>query len=112
MNADLILCIDQSTSTTKAMLFGHSGNILHRCNKEHRQHYPRPGWIEHDAEEIYRNTLEVISGVLAESGTESGRIEALSITNQRETALVWDRKTGTPLYNAVVWQCQRGAPEC
>ena len=112
MNTDLILSIDQSTSATKAMLFDHSANILHRCNREHRQHYPKPGWIEHDAEEIYRNTLEVIRGVLAESGTESGRIEALAITNQRETALVWDRKTGTPLYNAVVWQCQRGAPEC
>jgi glycerol kinase len=112
MRADLILAIDQSTSATKAMLFDHAGRILHRCNREHAQHYPRPGWIEHDAEEIYRNTLEVIRAVLDESGIQAERVAALAITNQRETALVWDRKTGRPVYNAIVWQCQRGAPVC
>lgn len=108
----LILSIDQSTSATKAILFDADGRLLQRCNRDHRQFYPNPGWVEHDPEEIMSNVYGVIRDVLAASGVDESRIAALAVTNQRETSLVWNRHTGKPIYNALVWQCQRAHAIC
>lgn len=107
-----VIAIDQSTSATKAMLFDDCV-LTKRVNIEHRQHYPRQGWVEHDPVEIYENTIQAI-GILLE-GIDLNSPEdsfSLAITNQRETVVVWNRVTGLPVYNAVVWQCQRGAELC
>ena len=105
-----ILAIDQSTSGTKAGLMDESGAIVRKASRPHRQSYPRPGWAEHDAEEIFRNTLAVIGEVLED--VPSSRVAAMGIANQRETTVLWDRKTGKPLCPAVVWQDVRGAELC
>ena len=107
-----ILSIDQSTSATKAVLFDTAGRVLDRAAREHRQLYPQPGWVEHDAEEIWRNVLAVIGEVAARNQDKLGGLVCLSLTNQRETVLVFDRATGRPLHNAIVWQCRRGEPVC
>lgn len=109
---DFILSVDQSTSATKAILFDKMGRLHERSSVSHRQFYPQPDWVEHDPEEIYLNTLDVIHRVVNEAGLKQDDIAALAITNQRETVVVWDRTTGKPVYNAVVWQCQRGADIC
>src|SRR6185312_4732111 len=108
----LILAIDQSTSGTKAILFDQSGKVLDKASREHRQIYPRPGWVEHDAEEIWRNVLAVIGEIAKRNRTKLSRLIGLSITNQRETILIFDRATGKPLHNALVWQDRRGDPIC
>ncbi|MCI8861498.1 MAG: glycerol kinase GlpK [Lachnospiraceae bacterium] len=110
--ADYILGIDQSTQGTKALLFDNTGRLLERADLPHRQMVDDKGWVEHDPEEIYRNTIEVVKLLVEKSGIEKGDIRALGISNQRETALVWDRSAGRPIYNAVVWQCARGAKIC
>lgn len=107
-----ILAIDQSTSATKALLFDTSGRLLDRTSVEHRQHYPKPGWVEHDAEEIYQNTLQTIRLLLEKQPGAKDDLLCLSITNQRETIVVFERGTGKPLYHAIVWQCRRGEPLC
>lgn len=106
-----IIAIDQSTSATKAMLFSGECRLLRRVNVEHRQYYPAPGWVEHDPVEIYANTVKAIKTLL-DGSPEDGVDYSLAITNQRETVVVWNRLTGEPVYNAVVWQCQRGADLC
>jgi len=108
----LILAIDQSTSGTKAILFDRTGKVLDKASREHRQIYPRPGWVEHDAEEIWRNVLAVIGEIAKRNRTKLSRLAGLSITNQRETILIFDRATGKPLHNALVWQDRRGDPIC
>jgi len=112
VNVRYLLTVDQSTSATKAIIFDNRGRLIYRYNEPHKQYYPKPGWVEHDPEEIYENTLKAVRGVIKESGISAEEIIALSITNQRETALVWDRKTGRPIYNAVVWQCKRSTDIC
>ena len=107
-----IIAIDQSTSSTKAMLFDEQCHMLHRCNVDHRQHYPQAGWVEHDAEEIYANTVEAIRQLMAMAGDDAASGCSLAITNQRETVVVWDKNTGRPVYNALVWQDNRGAALC
>ena len=108
-----IITIDQSTSATKAMLFSESCELLHRVNIEHQQFYPQLGWVEHDAEEIYKNTIEAIHCLLEKEEVNGKDISySLAITNQRETVVVWNRHTGKSVYHAVVWQCQRGAAIC
>ena len=107
-----ILSIDQSTSATKAIIFNEKGELLYRYNVEHAQYYPNPGWVEHDATEIYRNTIEAAKHVINDNGIDKECIVALSITNQRETTVVWNKNTGEPVCNAVVWQCQRGSEIC
>jgi len=104
-----ILALDQSTSATKALLFDQNGQLLDRETRAHEQHYPQPGWVEHDAEEIYQNTVLVLQTVLARSQSPAA---CLSITNQRETVVVFDRATGKPLHRAIVWQCRRGEHLC
>ena len=103
------IAIDQSTSATKALLFDEKGNLLRKANREHHQYYPKSGWVEHDAEEIYANTVAVIRE-LAEN--ESSDDISIAITNQRETVVVWDKRTGKPVCNAIVWQCMRGVDIC
>ena len=112
MAQQLILAVDQSTSATKAILFDRSGRVVRRTDESHQQIYPRPGWVEHDAEEIYDKTLQAIRRLIKESGVAAADITALAITDQRETSVIWDRKTSKPIHNAVVWQCQRGRDTC
>ena len=107
-----VLGIDQSTQGTKGLLFDAAGTLACRADLPHRQIVDGKGWVEHDPEEIYRNTLEVVRRLVKKAGIEKGEIRVLGISNQRETALVWDRKSRRPIYNAVVWQCARGASIC
>lgn len=105
--AKYIAAIDQGTTSTRCMIFDHSGNVVAVDQKEHIQIYPKPGWVEHDALEIWQRTQEVIQGALRKSAIAIADIAAIGITNQRETTLVWDKLTGQPLYNAIVWQDTR-----
>lgn len=107
-----VLAIDQSTSATKALWLDPAGRCLDRESREHRQHYPKPGWVEHDAEEIWQNLLEVSRALVARNPERAGDLACLSIANQRETVVVFDRASGRPLYPAIVWQCRRSAELC
>lgn len=107
-----ILAIDQSTSATKAIIFNEAGELLGKTAVSHTQLYPQPGWVEHDAAEIYRNTLEAVSDLLARNPEQLDSLVCLSLTNQRETIVVFDRASGEPLHNAIVWQCRRGGAIC
>lgn len=106
----MILALDQSTSATKAVLFDPRGKVLDKASRNHRQIYPQPGWVEHDAEEIWKNVIAVVGEIAKRN--KLNKLAALSITNQRETVLVFDRKTGKPLHNALVWQDRRGDAIC
>ena len=108
----IFLAIDQSTSATKALLFSQQGALLDHLALPHRQIYPQAGWVEHDAEEIYQNVIAVAGDLLAKRPDLASQVVSLSITNQRETYVVFDRATGKPLHNAVVWLCRRGEPIC
>lgn len=99
--------IDQGTTSTRFIIFDHNGNVVAVDQKEHKQIYPKPGWVEHDALEIWQRTQEVMAGALAKSGLSSADLAAIGVTNQRETTLVWDKNTGEPVYNAIVWQDTR-----
>ena len=112
MSETKILALDQSTSGTKAIIFDDQGKVVHRCTENHEQFYPQSDWVEHDPEQIFEKTKLAIKNVLQESKTDISEIAAVAITNQRETVAVWDKKSGKPVYNAVVWQCQRGAQIC
>src|SRR5262245_57615409 len=101
--------IDQGTTSTRFIVFDQTGRIASVAQKEHEQIYPQPGWVEHDPAEIWRRTEEVMSGALESRGLHAGDIAAIGITNQRETTVVWDRKTGDAVYNALVWQDTRTA---
>jgi len=107
-----ILAIDQSTSATKALLFTETGELLDKTAVSHQQIYPQPGWVEHDAVEIYRNTLHAVATLLSRNETVQDSLLCISITNQRETIVVFDKVTGEPLHNAIVWQCRRGEAIC
>ncbi len=100
--------IDQGTTSTRFMIFDEDGSIVSSSQKEHRQIYPRPGWVEHDAEEIWSNACFLISDALEKAGLEGSALSAIGITNQRETIVPFSRKTGKPIYNAIVWQDLRG----
>jgi glycerol kinase len=108
----LILAIDQSTSGTKAVLFDAKGKVLDKASHDHHQIYPQPGWVEHDADGIWRTMLVVIDEIARRNRARLAQLAALSITNQRETVLVFDRKTGKPLHHALVWQDRRGDALC
>jgi glycerol kinase len=107
-----VLAIDQSTSATKALLFDQHGAVVDHASREHRQHYPQPGWVEHDAEEIWINTLAAAREVLSRHPTALRDLACVSVSNQRETVVVFDRATGKPLHHALVWQDRRGDPLC
>lgn len=110
--AEYVLGIDQSTQGTKALLFDGAGSLLGRADLPHRQMIDARGWVEHDPEEIYQNTIDVVKHLVEKTGIDKNDIRVMGISNQRETALVWDRLTGKPVYAAVVWQCARGASIC
>jgi len=105
--ADYIVAIDQGTTSTRAIVFDHSGSIISTGQKEHEQIFPRAGWVEHDPAEIWDNTREVIGQALSRADITRHDVAAVGITNQRETAVVWDKTTGKPIYNAIVWQDTR-----
>jgi len=107
-----VAAIDQGTTSTRCMIFNHSGQVISLAQKEHEQIYPQPGWVEHNAVEIWGRTQEVIREAVAKSGVKPGDIAAVGITNQRESAIVWDRRTGTPYYNVIVWQDTRTKTIC
>src|SRR5262245_38815626 len=105
--ADYVGALDQGTTSTRFMIFDHGGNVVGIDQKEHEQIYPKPGWVEHDPAEVRTRSQEVIAGALEKSGIPAGDLAAVGITNQRETAVVWDRTTGEAVYNAIVWQDTR-----
>jgi glycerol kinase len=105
--ADYVGAIDQGTTSTRFMIFDHGGNVVGVDQKEHEQIFPKPGWVEHDPEEIWTRTTEVIDGGLKKAGITAADLAAVGVTNQRETTVVWNRKTGKPIYNALVWQDTR-----
>ena len=110
MSARYVLAIDQGTTSTRAIIFNHEGGIVSVGQKEHEQIFPRAGWVEHDPREIWNNVREVVAQALAKADVTRHDIAAVGITNQRETTVVWDRHTGVPVYNAIVWQDTRTQP--
>jgi glycerol kinase len=107
-----IAAIDQGTTSTRFIVFDHAGHVLAVEQKEHKQIYPKPGWVEHDPLEIWARTLEVMASVLSKNGINPREFDAIGITNQRETTVLWDKKTGQPIYNAIVWQDTRTDEIC
>jgi glycerol kinase len=107
-----VLAIDQGTTGTKVLIFDHAGNISGRAYSEFTQHYPQPGWVEHDPEEIWRVTIKLVAGALAQASLKAEDLRAIGITNQRETVVLWDRLTGEPVAPAIVWQDRRTAAAC
>lgn len=107
-----ILSLDQGTTSSRAIIFNEKGEVVHIAQKEFTQHFPQPGWVEHNANEIWGSILSVIASVLTESGIQSSQIAAIGITNQRETTVVWDKQTGIPVYNAIVWQSRQSQEIC
>jgi glycerol kinase len=110
--SDFVGAIDQGTSSTRFMIFDGGGRVAGMAQQEHTQIFPRPGWVEHDPIEIWDRTVSVIAGSLADAGLVASDLAAVGITNQRETAVVWDRRTGEPVANAIVWQDTRTADIC
>ena len=107
-----ILSLDQGTTSSRAILFDSDQNIVAMEQKEFPQIYPREGWVEHDPMEIYSSQYAVMMGLIAKSGIDVSDIAGIGITNQRETTILWDKETGRPVYNAIVWQCRRTADIC
>ena len=107
-----VLALDQGTTATTAIVFGRDGDILGRATSEFTRHYPKPGWVEHDAEEIWQTSCRVMADALRASGVPATNLEAIGITNQRETAVVWDRASGQPVHRAIVWQSRQTADIC
>ena len=107
-----IIALDQGTTSSRCILFDRDQNIVELAQKEFTQHYPHPGWVEHDPMEIYSSQYGVLMEVFAKSGVDAREVAGIGITNQRETTIVWDRTTGRPVCNAIVWQCRRTAALC
>ena len=108
----VVLAFDQGTTSSRAILFDRAGSIVAMEQHEFTQHYPQPGWVEHDAQEIWQSQLQVGREVLAKTGLSPKDIAAIGITNQRETTVIWDRASGEPIHNAIVWQDRRTAAYC
>ena len=107
-----VAAIDQGTTSTRCMIFDKEGNPVSSSQMEHEQIYPQPGWVEHDPMEIWSRTQDVIRGALEKGNIDPNEIAAVGVTNQRETTIVWDKDTGKPVYNAIVWQCMRTQDFC
>lgn len=107
-----VLALDQGTTSSRAIIFDKQGKIIAKAQNEFNQIYPQPGWVEHDPMEILYSQLQAVSGVLRSGEFNASNIAAIGITNQRETTIVWDKQTGKPIYNAIVWQCRRTADMC
>lgn len=112
MTAPYLLALDQGTSSSRSIVFDRDGRIVAMAQREFRQIYPQPGWVEHDPKEIWTSQLATAREVLAKANLTAGDIASIGITNQRETTLVWNRRTGEPVYNAIVWQDRRAEPTC
>ena len=112
MAGEFILAIDQGTTSSRAIVFNQDSATVGEAQQEFTQHYPRPGWVEHDANEIWDVTIGVMRQALDDAGASPDDIAAIGITNQRETVVMWDRETGEPVHNAIVWQDRRGAQIC
>lgn len=112
MNKKLILALDQGTTSSRAIVFNHNGEIVDVSQKDFQQIFPKPGWVEHNPEEIWSSQVSVAAEVVAKAGVSGREIAAIGITNQRETTVVWDRETSEPIYNAIVWQDRRTAKYC
>ncbi|MFY8058190.1 MAG: FGGY family carbohydrate kinase, partial [Planctomycetaceae bacterium] len=110
--AQAILALDQGTTSSRAIVFGAGGEILAVAQKEFRQHFPQPGWVEHDADEIWQTQLFTARQALRRAQLTAADIAAIGITNQRETTIMWDRQTGQPIHRAIVWQDRRTADVC
>jgi glycerol kinase len=110
--AELVGALDQGTTSTRFMVFDHEGQVVSVDQREHRQIFPRPGWVEHDPVEIWSKTTSVIEGALSRAGLRASDLIAIGLTNQRETTVIWDRRTGEPVHNAIVWQDTRTADLC
>src|ERR1700686_3495161 len=109
MQEQYILALDQGTTSSRAMVFDRQGNVVSVAQKEFGQIYPQPGWVEHDPQEIWSTQAGVAAEAVTPAGLNGASIAAIGITNQRETTIVWDRETGQPIYNAIVWQDRRTA---
>ncbi|MFW6256887.1 MAG: glycerol kinase GlpK [Bacillota bacterium] len=107
-----ILSLDQGTGSSRALIFNQSGQVVGKSQKEFTQIYPRPGWVEHDPEQIWQTTIDVIKNSLTKSGIKPEQIQGIGITNQRETTIIWDKRTGQPIHNAIVWQDRRTSDIC
>ena len=107
-----IMALDQGTTSSRAVIFDHNGSIISMASKEFKQIYPKPGWVEHNPTEIYSSQIEIARSALSKANLTAVDIVSIGITNQRETTILWDKKTGEPIYNAIVWQCRRTAPIC
>lgn len=112
MKDKLILALDQGTTSSRAILFNHNGEIVKISQKPFEQFFPKPGWVEHNANEIWSSQISVAAEVIAQAGITGREVAAIGITNQRETTIVWDRETGEPIYNAIVWQDRRTSKYC
>ncbi len=110
--SEYLLSLDQGTTSSRAILFNRNGEIVRQCSKEFKQIYPQPGWVEHNPKEIWESQLEVTQKVIKDSKISPSKIAGIGITNQRETTIIWDKNTGEPVYNAIVWQCRRTADTC
>ena len=107
-----VLALDQGTTSSRAIVFDHAGSVVASAQQEFRQIFPRPGWVEHDANEIWTTQLATAKDAIAKAGLTATDIAAIGITNQRETTVVWDRTTGAPIHHAIVWQDRRTAARC
>ncbi|MEO8188565.1 MAG: FGGY family carbohydrate kinase, partial [Burkholderiaceae bacterium] len=107
-----ILALDQGTTSSRAILFDRAGQVVQVAQQEFTQMFPQPGWVEHDATEIWRSQLAMAHSVLKKAAVKAAEVEAIAITNQRETTVLWDRKTGEPVAPAIVWQDRRTAGDC
>lgn len=112
MKGHYILTLDQGTTSSRAIIFNHDGEVVDVSQKEFKQHYPKPGWVEHDPNEIWYTQASVAAEVVSKANINGKSIAAIGITNQRETTIIWDRETGKPIYNAIVWQDRRTAEFC
>ncbi len=107
-----VMALDQGTTSSRCILFNEKGLIVGSAQKEFKQIYPKGGWVEHDPMEIWSSQFSVAIEAIAKIGADSTDIASIGITNQRETTVVWDKRTGIPVYNAIVWQCRRTAEYC
>ncbi|MBR3771471.1 MAG: glycerol kinase, partial [Clostridium sp.] len=108
-NAQFIMSLDQGTTSSRCILFDKAGNLVSMVQREFEQNYPQPGWVEHDPMEIWSSQIGTAIEAMAKIGAKPENIAGIGITNQRETTIVWDKETGEPVYNAIVWQCRRTA---
>ena len=112
MTKKYVLALDQGTTSSRAILFDGEANIVSVAQKEFTQIFPKPGWVEHNAEEIWSTQIGVVGEAVAKAGIDPSEIAAVGITNQRETTVVWDKNTGKPVYNAIVWQSRQTMDIC